>query len=222
MSSYSAEGAASPPAIVSPAAHPARRSRAERDRLVLDNLGLAYAVANQHAHRQDWDDIVQEGVIALMRSAELFNEDLGFAFSTYATWAIRRRVQLYLARASVIALPSHLGREQTEALHARLAPLSIHAPGDYDRADAFEPGVIDADQTEGADDRDRLYRLVALLPSRYARVITMRFGLRDGRPRKLDAIARAMGGVSRARAQQLVVRALQLLRILAARTGYTP
>src|SRR2546430_434805 len=59
-------------------------------------------------------DIVEEGVISLIRAAEKFDWRKGFKFSTYATWWIRQAVQRGVAnKARTIRIPVHVvEREQ--------------------------------------------------------------------------------------------------------------
>ena len=60
--------------------------------LVQSNLKLVLTIARKaiHASRLSMIDLIQEGNLGLMVDAEKFNPDLGYRFSTYATWWIKQ------------------------------------------------------------------------------------------------------------------------------------
>ena len=61
-------------------------------RLVQANLKLVLTIARKaiHVSRLPMVDLIQEGNLGLMIAAEKFNPDLGYRFSTYATWWIKQ------------------------------------------------------------------------------------------------------------------------------------
>lgn len=66
-----------------------------REELVRSNLRLVASVAQRYvpsAGDLDFDDLVQEGTLGLQRAAEKFDPELGYKFSTYATWWIRQAI----------------------------------------------------------------------------------------------------------------------------------
>lgn len=60
--------------------------------LIQTNLKLVVTIARKaiHVSKIPMVDLIQEGNLGLMVAAEKFNPDLGYRFSTYATWWIRQ------------------------------------------------------------------------------------------------------------------------------------
>ena len=60
--------------------------------LVQSNLKLVITIARKaiHVSKLPLVDLIQEGNLGLMVAAEKFNPDLGYRFSTYATWWIKQ------------------------------------------------------------------------------------------------------------------------------------
>ena len=86
-----------------------------KERLINCNLRLVVSIARRYqGHGLTLGDLVQEGMLGLIRAAEKFDWRKGFKFSTYATWWIRQAVQRGVAnKARVIRIPVHIvEREQ--------------------------------------------------------------------------------------------------------------
>lgn len=60
--------------------------------LIQSNLKLVLTIARKaiHVSKLPLVDLIQEGNLGLMVAAEKFNPDLGYRFSTYATWWIKQ------------------------------------------------------------------------------------------------------------------------------------
>ena len=60
-----------------------------RDELILNNLGLVGSCASRFIGKGvEYDDLYSAGCVGLIKAADGFREDLGFAFSTYAVPSI--------------------------------------------------------------------------------------------------------------------------------------
>jgi RNA polymerase primary sigma factor len=87
-----------------------------KDRLINSNLLLVVSIAKRYRSQQlPLLDLIQEGILGLIRASEKFDWRRGFKFSTYATWWIRESIERGIAnRARTIRMPVHMvERERT-------------------------------------------------------------------------------------------------------------
>jgi RNA polymerase primary sigma factor len=98
-----------------------RGDLAAKEELVNANLRLVISNARKY---EGLDlpllDLIQEGILGLIRAAEKFDHRRGFKFSTYATFWIRESIQRAIAnRGRPIRLPVHMGQRERRIERAR-------------------------------------------------------------------------------------------------------
>jgi RNA polymerase nonessential primary-like sigma factor len=84
-----------------------------RDRMIYHNLRLVLSLARRYRNRGlCLMDMVSEGNFGLIRAVEKYDPDLGYRFSTYATWWIRQAIdRAIMNHARDVRLPVHLIKE---------------------------------------------------------------------------------------------------------------
>ena len=123
---------------------------AAREHLIRANSRLVISVAKKYIGRGvPFLDLIQEGNIGLIRTADKFNYRLGNKFSTYATWWIRQAVTRAIADQSrTIRVPVHMGDQINRLLRAshRLTQELGRGPASEELAAALEISTRKAEE----------------------------------------------------------------------------
>lgn len=79
--------------------------------MITPNLRLVISIAKKYAGNRnslEFNDIIQEGNMGLMKAVDKFEYQRGFKFSTYATWWIKQSITRAIAdQARTIRIPVH-------------------------------------------------------------------------------------------------------------------
>lgn len=84
--------------------------RVARARLIESNIRLVVSMAKHFNGKSTLEvgDLIHEGMVGLVRAAEKYDHQMGFKFSTYATWWIRQSISRGIAdRGRLVRIPVH-------------------------------------------------------------------------------------------------------------------
>jgi RNA polymerase sigma factor (sigma-70 family) len=114
-----------------------------RNQIVKKNQALVtYIINKYYSNKKDHnllkEDMMQEGIIGLLSAIEGYKPDLGYRFSTYATWWIRQAINNYLLNVEpIIHVPSHV-RTANNKIQKKLREENIVLQDYITNADAKE------------------------------------------------------------------------------------
>jgi RNA polymerase primary sigma factor len=155
-----------------------RGDLAAKERMINSNLRLVVSQARRYqGHGLEMGDLVQEGMLGLIRAVEKFDWRRGFKFSTYGTLWIRQAIQRGLQNhGRTIRVPVHVAQRQVKVrkIEAELNTKLSREPTDEEIAAVAElpveevaelrelsRGLTSLDQPVGDDGETALGDLLA-------------------------------------------------------------
>ncbi|MGI8414005.1 MAG: sigma-70 family RNA polymerase sigma factor [Solirubrobacteraceae bacterium] len=122
-----------------------RGDLAAKERMINANLRLVVSQARRYqGHGLPMEDLVQEGMLGLIRAVEKFDWRRGFKFSTYGTLWIRQAIQRGLQNhGRTIRVPVHVAQRQVKVrkIESELSTKLSREPTDEEIAAAAELSV---------------------------------------------------------------------------------
>lgn len=130
---------------------------AARKRMIESNLRLVVKIARYYMNRGlAFLDLIEEGNLGLIHAVEKFNPELGFRFSTYATWWIRQTIERALMNQTrTIRLPVHVVKQinSYQKTARRLAQSMDHDPSPEEVAAKLELPLKDVQNILGLSEQ---------------------------------------------------------------------
>lgn len=175
-----------------------RAANWHRDLIVKANIRLVISIVKKFVNPQcGFDDLLSDGIMALIRSVDKFDYQLGFRFSTYATQVVRRNSYRFVM----------------ERQDERLKVTNSISETGLDVVEEESTSSMSEERWHGL--RSHLKDMLDLLDKREKLIIRARFSLGGHRRvQTLQSLADRLG-ISKERVRQLEKRALEKLQGMA-------
>jgi RNA polymerase primary sigma factor len=130
-----------------------RGDLAAKERMINSNLRLVVHVARKYQGQGlPIGDLVQEGILGLIRAVEKFDWRKGFRFSTYGTLWIRQAIQRGLENTSrTVRLPVHMSQRDLAGATRELTVKLGQEPTNEELADLLDLTVEEVEEVKTAD-----------------------------------------------------------------------
>ena len=178
------------------------KSEQLRNEIIAANTRLVVSIVKKFTKdRHAFDDMLSEGITALMRAVEKFNYDRGFRFSTYATMVVRRSLYRVM--------------ERSQKTKTRF----VTGHGEILDGECREDGEAGPSEKRLSSRDRQIARILSELDERERLIIDARCGFIDlGMKATLKNLGNHLG-VSKERVRQLELRGMGKLREAIAQFG---
>ena len=125
-----------------------------RNILVRANLRFVVSLAKQYLHKGlEFEDLLHEGILGLIKATERFDETRGLKFNHYALWWIRRYLTGAIVKySSLIQFPLNV-----QILHRRIWDFKVK----YEHKNGFLPPITEI-EVDNEENLERIYFLDTL------------------------------------------------------------
>lgn len=173
------------------------------DKLVNANLKFVVNYAKQYRKSGvPFSDLISEGNIGLIKAAEKFDETKGVKFISYAVWWIRNSIQECIDR--------YLGN--IEEVNTDNYTFDNCKSSEYDYSSQLVNNEFEEELNNIQSREATISELMKTLKKREIKILSLYFGLYDGKEMTLDEIGQEMD-LTKERVRQIKDKALVKLKV---------
>jgi RNA polymerase sporulation-specific sigma factor len=127
-----------------------------RDELILNNLGLVGSCASRFMGKGvEYDDLYSAGCVGLIKAADGFRKDLGFAFSTYAVPSILGEIRRIFRDDGAVKISRSLKEKARELANIK---------ENFEKENGVEPTVTELSEIMGISPYETAQLICVLQP----------------------------------------------------------